>query len=141
MCVIIDANMFGPYLKSNDQGMKFLKEWIEEHGGKITYSPTSSLKSEWNKSPNMWQLMVKYRERGKLKHIDKHKVEIIQKELLKKHDLKSNDSHIIALAMAAKVKVLVSKDQNLIEDFKNIIKGKTYKGTQQKKLLRKDTCP
>ena len=42
--------------------------------------------------------------------------------------IKSNDSHIIALARVAKVKVLVSQDRSLINDFTNrelVTRGKS----------------
>ena len=58
--------------------------------------------------------------------------------------IKSNDEHIIALALVADVKVLVSYkegDQDLFKDFKNLVRGKVYTKKQHKHLLTKDTCP
>lgn len=56
--------------------------------------------------------------------------------------IRSNDPHIIALALIAQVKVLISKDNNLIRDFKeHVPQGKAYKTKSHKHLLTKDTCP
>ena len=45
--------------------------------------------------------------------------QVLEKENELKGQIKSNDSHIIALAMVADVKVLVSEDKTLHKDFKN----------------------
>jgi len=59
-------------------------------------------------------------------------------------EIESNDEHIIALALIAGVKVLVSYkegDKDLIKDFKHLVRGKVYTRKAQKHLLTKDTCP
>jgi len=53
---------------------------------------------------------------------------------------KSNDAHVIALARAAKARVLVSDDRDLFRDFKNPRllnnpRGKVYQRRQHAKLL------
>lgn len=59
-----------------------------------------------------------------------------------KDEIKSDDPHIIALALIAGVKVLVSKDNKLIADFKgHVSRGKVYKTKSHRHLLTKDTCP
>ena len=63
----------------------------------------------------------------------------------KEYVLKSNDPHIIALALASRAKVLVSDedgDKKLFEDFKKVIaQGKVYTRENHNHLLTKDTCP
>ena len=59
-----------------------------------------------------------------------------------KGKVRSDDAHIIALALVAEVKLLVSHDNKLIGDFKkHVIQGKVYKTKQHEHLLTKDTCP
>ena len=59
----------------------------------------------------------------------------------------SNDEHIIALALIANVKVLVSYregDRDLFTDFKNreLVGGKVYtRKAHARGMLTKDTCP
>ena len=57
--------------------------------------------------------------------------------------IESDDPHIIALAIIAEVKVLVSNDRRLHEDFKNrnLVGGKVYQTKSHSRLLTRDTCP
>ena len=64
----------------------------------------------------MRMIMEEYKKIGKTKEIPK---ELVEEKLRKCRNLKSDDEHIIALAQAGGVKVLVSDDNNLIEDFTN----------------------
>ena len=87
---------------------------------------------------------VGYSRAGKIKFFDKKRVEDRQRKLSGKLPrLKSDDPHIIALAIVAKVKLLVSGDKDLHDDFKNhpSIKGKVYQNQKHKKLLTPDLCP
>ena len=63
-----------------------------------------------------------------------------------KGEIVSNDEHIIALAIIAGVKVLVSYregDRDLFTDFKNreLVGGKVYTRKTHTRMLTKDTCP
>ena len=64
-----------------------------------------------------------------------------------KGEIASNDEHIIALALIARVKVLVSYregDGDLFADFKNreLVRGKVYtRKAHARRMLTKDTCP
>ena len=140
MCAILDANMFGKYANPNNTDMKPVKRWIEKGGGKFAYSPTDKLKKELNKSRDITRLFALYRDK-QVKYFDKDTVEAAEKKL---KGLASNDSHIIALAQVASVKLLISNDQALLDDFTNsefIEQGKIYKYKKHKHLLRSDTCP
>ena len=60
----------------------------------------------------------------------------------KNYELRSNDTHIIVAALAGKVKLLVSDDQDLGTDFKQLIdKGSIYKNKGHSHLLERYTCP
>ena len=63
-----------------------------------------------------------------------------------KGTITSNDEHIIALALIADVKVLISYregDRDLFTDFKNrdLVRGKVYTRKSHARMLIKDTCP
>ena len=76
-----------------------------------------------------------------------------KKRMKLKGKIKSNDEHIIALALIAKVKVLVSYaeyesgrkgDSDLFDDFrdKNLVGGRVYtRKAHARRMLTKDTCP
>ena len=137
MCVILDTNMYGRFLNQQDTDMEPVRDWMERYG-KIAYSPTITMERELRKSPKMKARILEYRQAGKLKLIDKKEVDVTAREL---KNLRSNDSHIVALAMCGNVKVLVSADNALRQDFIKIAHGKIYQYKEQKHLLGKDTCP
>ena len=76
-------------------------------------------------------------------------IKIISPDIVQKKEdelrgkIKSNDEHIIALAIVTTAKLLLSKDKKLCMDFKNpdLVGGNVYKLAQAKKLLTPDACP
>lgn len=136
MCLILDANMYTPFLKL-EEDMKPVRDWVDNKNGKIVY-PVGKLKDELKKGGTMYKKFEEYRKAGRLKLIDPTFVEEKKAALPK---LKSNDPDIIALAQASGVKLLVSEDIDLHADFKKIIGGKVYQKKVHGHLLRKDLCP
>ena len=118
--------------------MKPVRDWINKKNGKIVYSPTKKLQDELDRHQKMKRRFSEYRKAGRLRIIDKEKVNEIESKLT---GLSSNDKHIIALAIVSGVKLLVGGDKDLRDDFKKIVRGKIYKGKRHKHLLRQDTCP
>ncbi len=137
MCVILDTNMYGNFLNPQDVDMELVRNWMNKHG-KIAYSPTITMERELRKSPKMEDKFREYSRASKLKLIDKNEVDATAHGL---NNLRSNDSHIVALAICGNVKVLVSADRALRQDFIKIARGKIYQYKEQKHLLGKDTCP
>ena len=140
MCIIIDTNMQGKYMDPNDADMRPVRNWINDRSkrGRIVYSKTTDFERE---TLNQFKKQfVALSRSGKLKMIDTKQVTAKQKELKKQNKLISNDPHIIALALVARAKVLVSSDQNLHNDFKQI-GGSVYQTAQHKHLLTADLCP
>ncbi len=140
MCIILDANCFHKLLDPENQDMLPVRKWLDNKNGKIVFSPTKKFEEEWMKGKMEKQLKT-WRSKGKIKLADKTKVDKKSNELQRK--IKSNDPHIIALAMVAGVKVLISEDQNLHEDFKNksLVGGSIYQNKDHEHLLRADLCP
>jgi len=138
MCVILDASMYGDFLK-DDEHMKPVKDWIKK-GGTIVFSETYKMQEELHKSSGMYELFREYRRRDILTRVDKSAVEKKQRQLVASKRLKSDDPHIIALASVANVKLLISKDKALHQDFKNVIGGSIYQYKEQEHLLRKNPC-
>ncbi len=140
MCIILDANRYGDFLNPKNQAMQPVRDWLEK-SGKLVYSPTKKLKTELERCGKMKNRFDEYGRAGKLKIIDKSKVNDCESKLI---GFKSDDGHIIALAQAANVKVLVSEDKKLRKDFTNakfISGGKVYRKAKHKDILNKDTCP
>ncbi len=140
MCAILDVNLIGRFKKDPvDEDLKFVHQWLERKNGKIVYSDTEKFRKEWDKGGG-YTLRRQLQRRGKLKLVLAQDVQ--EKNDKIKDEIKSDDPHIIALALIAEVKVLISKDNKLIADFKvHVSQGKVYKTKSHKHLLTKDTCP
>ena len=143
MCIILDTNTFHRFMNSDDMDMEPVRKWLNGRYGKIAYSATPKLKKEWD-AGGMRRLIEEWKRAGKLKLVpsDEHH----EKEAELKGKTKSDDEHIVALALVAKVKVLVSYregDSALFDDFKNrhLVGGKVYTRKTHAHLLPKDTCP
>ncbi len=144
MCVIVDTNTFHKFKEPNDEDMEPVWTWLEKRGGKIAYTGTEKLEDEWNRG-GMQDLRDQLRQAGKLKIVSSQDVQEKADEL--RGEIASNDEHIIALAIVASVKVLVSYregDRDLFSDFKNrgLAGGRVYtRKAHAQRMLTKDTCP
>ena len=139
MCVILDTNCIGKFNIGTDEDIKPVRHWVYNRNGKIVYANTEKFRREW-KSAGGYKLRRELLRRNKLKEI------LAQNVVEKKNEIRgeiiSDDEHIIALALVAEVKVLVSDDVKLIRDFKDhITRGKVYRTKKHTHLLKKDTCP
>lgn len=134
MCLILDTNKYGDFFKQK-QDMEPVRKWLDRKG-KIAYSPTRKFEKELTR--DMKSELHTYRESGKMKFFKPEDVQNVQDKL---SGLESDDPHIIALAKVAKVRLLVSGDQDLHKDFKKIVKGSVYQNKSHKKLLKNDLCP
>ncbi len=140
MCVILDANMFGEFKDQSNEDMQPVWNWLENKNGKIAYTNTRKFDEEWERG-GVTDLIKLLKQAEKLKEIPAQDVEQKENELRGK--IESDDPHIIALAIVADVKVLVSSDQKLHQDFKNrnLAGGRVYQNEKHAHLLTKDTCP
>ena len=143
MCIIVDTNTFHKLREPDDEDMEPVWTWLEKRDGKIAYSDIEKLEEEWNRG-GMQNLRNRLRQRGKLKMVSPQDVEEKASELTGM--IASDDEHIIALALVAGVKVLISYrkgDRDLFEDFKNrqLVGGKVYTRKAHARMLTKDTCP
>ncbi|MCZ0937173.1 MAG: hypothetical protein OXJ55_00945 [Caldilineaceae bacterium] len=153
MCIILDANCFGSYRDRSNKDLQPIRNWLAKQNGKIAYSDTGKFQSEWRRGG------LDYREMnraGQLKLIPKEKVLKTEAQLV--DGLESDDAHVIALALEAKIGVLVVQrqpdeplrgkkrrargaDTALQRDFQRLAQGKVYITKSHKNLLKRDTCP
>ena len=132
--------MFSRYLDPNNDDMEPLRDWVESKG-KIVYTNFGQYKKELLKYRPMLIELRNLIEAGKAKNVHVNKVKAKMKEL-NEHSLISNDQHILALALADNIKILVSNDSDLHNDFKSIVKGgKVYQNKQHRELLSRHSCP
>lgn len=120
--------------------MKPVRDWLEKKNGKIAYSDTHKFKQEWKGRVKTFMLNELIFA-DKLKIVNRQRVEAEISKLKSTGTLKSNDEHIIALAIVTEVKVLISEDRELRDDFKKLVGGKIYQQASHKHLLRRLKCP
>ena len=142
MCVILDTNTFHKFRNPNDEDMAPVWKWLDNRNGKIVYANTKKFEDEWERG-GMSHLRDQMMRAGQLKLVSEG---VQEKADELKGKITSNDEHIIALALIAEVKVLVSYregDSDLFTDFKNreFVGGKVYTRKSHTHLLTKDTCP
>ena len=143
MCVILDTNTFGKFKNPADEDMKPVWKWLNNRNGKIVYANTKKFEDEWERG-GMSHLRDQMMRAGQLKLVSEG---VQEKADELKGEIASNDEHIIALALIARVKVLVSYregDRDLFTDFKNseLVGGKVYtRKAHARRMLTKDTCP
>ena len=128
MCIILDVNSFSNFRNRADEDMEIVRRWLENRNGKIAYSSTEKLKSEWGTSGGYglmmellypgassssavrmgWeQILMELERLGTFKLVSAEDVQAKAEALEQTGDLQSDDPDIIALAMLANVKVLV----------------------------------
>lgn len=142
MCVILDANTFGKFKNPADEDMAPVWKWLDNRNGKIVYANTEKFEDEWEKG-GMSHLRDQMMRAGQLKLVSEG---VQEKSDELEGEIASNDEHIVALAIIARVKVLISYregDGNLFADFKNreLVGGRVYTRKAHTHLLKKDTCP
>ncbi len=141
MCIILDVNSFADLRNENNQDMLPARKWLDNKNGKIAYCNTAKFRNEWQ---GKMQIQLKdWSREGKVKFLGQEDTIKVQKEANQlQGKIQSDDEHIIALAMIAKVKVLISKDQALHQDFKaKIPDGSIYQKKKHKHLLDSVSCP
>ena len=136
--MILDTNMWSNFLNKTSD-MQPVYQWLENKNGKLIYSDHKSFQKELTK--NQKTVLKSYYQSGKARLVPTKQVEQTITSLRKNNKFKSNDMHILGLAKAGKTKVLCTKDKDLQDDFKNILKGKVYKKANHQHLLTQDTCP
>lgn len=144
MCIIVDANSIGGMLRDPaDQDAAPVRQWIEKRRGGIVYSTEGRFGSEIvGKAKAKLQ---EYYRAGKARFVPYDEFRETEIRLLQDGRLRSDDSHVIALAKAAHVRLLYTKDVALMRDFTNkrIInspRGKVYSSSRNRRLLDRSYC-
>lgn len=154
MCAILDNSARGDVFGENRTaaGKQFF-DWLEKPGrprlmlgGKLTDELFNSRKfEEW---------AYEAIKDGRARNCGKNAVNEVVRELSDNWIGKSNDQHVIALAIVSKACILYAKDKALRDDFKNAelvpgSQGKLYPirdsreapKVRQQLLSRTDLCP
>lgn len=142
MCIIVDANVLGNFLSDPaDEDTKPIRKWLDRGWGRIVYSTGGTFASEI-KGAARERLAVYVRD-GRAASIPADRFEERKRAL--EGRIQSDDPHVLALALEAKVRLLYTKDKQLIADFtdKKIIdrpRGKVYSSRRNSHLLTSTAC-
>lgn len=117
MCTgtILDASVFSLFDK---EAMKPWRRWVEGGHGVIVYTLSGRFGRELKKNPKIKDYVVNQRRAG-ARLIQGIKLEEASMAL-KGQKLKSNDHHMLKLAVVSKAGVLCTDDNKLKFDYRNI---------------------
>ena len=138
MCMIVDANVLGMFLlQPKNPDAAPIHEWLQRGWGSIVYSTGGRFETD---------IAARNRERlaglvraGRARLVPRERVEPHEAEF---GNIRSDDPHVLALARAAGVRLLYTRDRKLRADFQDgkFIGGAIYKGRADARLLTDDAC-
>ena len=135
MCAIVDTNVISEVLRGKTEaGIKF-KDWLENRKGKLIVGGKHLDELLGDNGFKSW--FMEMRRSSVVEQISNELIQMHQSNLDQRNDLKSNDSHVLALAIESGARLLYTNDGDLKKDFsnKNIIScplGKIYTTTERK---------
>lgn len=112
MCIIIDANT-SPHFKNNTAEVQFIVNWIISGKGRLE---TGGLNLTEMRSCSLRSLLQQFTLAGRVKTHSTENIEQHQKRL-DVAKMKSDDPHILALALESGCRLLFSHDKGLHIDF------------------------
>lgn len=151
MCAIIDANVSHEVFGTSrpEAGEEFFA-WINDGsgflvtGGRLLDELYKTQAREWARQAAL---------SGQMQVVNSTDIAVKERELLSQHVLRSDDPHVIALALVSGARLLYSNDRALQQDFadKQLVddpRGKVYTTRIHKKfsdthrglLARRDLC-
>ena len=143
MCIIIDASCASGAFGEPSPDSRPVIDWISSGSGVLVYG--GMLAQELLRLDKAKRWLVEARRQGRARLIESDRIERERQQLAAQSKLKSNDSHVLALARASGARLLYTADGPLSEDFTdpNVInhpRGKVYKNNGHAHLLKKNTC-
>ena len=126
MCVIVDNNvaglLFGDPKDRPEAATKFL-EYVDK--GKLKLVAGGRLADELKGSSKVEAWLAEAVRGGTAKLVPSHKVDSVEQQLIQVGNYKSDDPHVLALALVAGARLLYTHDDALSDDFKdpNLIHG------------------
>ncbi len=123
MCtrVIVDASAFDVLKQeSPETAGGQLRRWIGKGHGLVAYSTVGRAGRELKGSPHVLALFRSYRQSGQAVLIEGQQIDE-ERHLLRDVETESGykDKPMLALAAASDARVIVTRDNNLMKDFKN----------------------
>ena len=122
MCVvaIVDASLLSLLVSRHGSSDSELLNWFRKGHGILAFpsSTEGQYYSEIRNNVRVMELIRKYAQNGRLKTVASEQLSSALKQMDSKR-VRSNDMHILALALASQATVLCSNDHSLGDDFKD----------------------
>ena len=150
MCIIVDTNRLDVFLSGQDnEDVKPIYDWLNNRSGKIVYSTGAKFNEEVKKSKR--RALSELLSSGKARFVSGEELESERQRLIEDSDHRSDDIHVLALALVSGARLLYTEDQALRSDFRKgkwkngkfIIgnpRGRLYSGRRNSNLLTADVC-
>lgn len=148
MCVIIDTNKAADFCRQDRPYLKILMHWISK-GGRVASG--GDLEKELYKIEKMRAIISEWSRSGRLVRYSAEKISAVEVGI--ENLCRSNDSHVVALAIVSQASIVVTEDKLLIDDLreKSIVgvKRRIYKENSAspaktdhlRRLLSRSNCP
>jgi len=122
MCVraILDASAFRHFSAcTKDSAGDQFRKWLDRGDGLLVYSTYGKYGAELGANNEILESLRSYVDRGRAIDIGSAKVEMALNQIFNTSNRRSDDPHILALALAGDATVLFSCDKKLCQDFAN----------------------
>lgn len=143
MCLIIDTNVaHRVFFDPHDDDFKDVHSLpFEETSTSLRIAYGGPLADEYFQSERIRRIILQLDRAGRTRPVARERVDAEMSRVVASGECVSDDEHVIALAIAAGVRVLVSHDQNLHADFTNPKllanpRGKVFQTAKHRHLLR-----
>ncbi len=140
MCLIVDANIAHKvFAVPVEPDFVPIRDWMD--GAGLLVACTELLTELYRSGEPVGRALTKWARNGKLVRIPDDEISRERAKLEDSGLLRSNDSHILALAIVSKARTLCTFDKNLEADFKdqqivNKPRGTIYQKAEHKKCLK-----
>ena len=120
MCVIaiVDADSLPVLASRQGEGDDLFLSWIRSRHGILAISDSGQYFNEIRKNQAVMDLIRRYDQGGQIRKMSSNQLSDSDEEIAQRHH-RSNDSHILSLALASGARVLCSNDGDLRADFKD----------------------
>ena len=119
MCATVDHSVtyevFGR--KQTEAGKEF-RDWLDNGRGILIVGGKNLGELTQNSNFTRW-FVESRRSTNRIRQIDKAKIARVEERLRKVGKLRSNDGHVVALAVVSGARLLYTNDRKLTHDFEN----------------------
>lgn len=115
MCLIVDANAAGEFLSKSGP----VRNWLLGEKGPPRLVAAGKLREELARIEDVRRLLLQLDRAGRLRSADAGKLQQEEDRLRDEGRCRSNDRHVLALAIVTGARTLATFDNALAHDFRN----------------------